>query len=50
MSNGPANLLDAARWYLARGYAPIPVPAGTKVPVLKGWTDLRLADADLPPL
>jgi hypothetical protein len=48
MSDGPANLLDAARWYLARGYAPIPVPAGTKVPVLKGWTDLRLADADLP--
>lgn len=48
MSHGPANLLDAARWYLARGFAPIPVPAGTKVPVLKGWTDLRLADADLP--
>ena len=48
MSDGPANLLGAARWYLARGYAPIPVPAGTKVPVLKGWTDLRLADADLP--
>lgn len=48
MSDGPANLLDAARWYLARGYAPIPVPAGSKVPVLKGWTDLRLADADLP--
>lgn len=48
MSNGPSNLLDAARWYLARGYAPIPVPAGSKIPVLKGWTDLRLADADLP--
>ncbi|GJQ30455.1 MAG: hypothetical protein HBSAPP03_23390 [Phycisphaerae bacterium] len=48
MSGGPSNLLDAARWYLARGYAPIPVPAGTKVPVLKGWTDMRLADADLP--
>lgn len=48
MSNGPSNLLDAARWYLARGYAPIPVPAGTKVPVLKGWTDLRLSEADLP--
>ena len=48
MSDGPANLLDAARWYLARGYAPIPVPAGSKVPVLKGWTDLRLAETDLP--
>ncbi|MCC6285652.1 MAG: bifunctional DNA primase/polymerase, partial [Phycisphaerales bacterium] len=48
MSEGPSNLLNAARWYLARGYAPIPVPAGSKVPVLKGWTDLRLAEADLP--
>jgi hypothetical protein len=48
MSDGPSNLLDAARWYLARGYAPIPVPAGTKVPVLKGWTDLRLSQNDLP--
>ncbi len=48
MSDGSANLLDAARWYLARGYAPIPVPAGTKVPVHKGWTDLRLAESDLP--
>ncbi len=48
MSNGPSNLLDAARWYLARGFAPIPVPAGSKVPVLKGWTDMRLAEADLP--
>jgi hypothetical protein len=42
------SLLDAARWYRSRGYAPIPVPAGTKVPVLKGWTDLRLSDAELP--
>jgi len=48
MSDGPANLLDAARWYLARGYAPIPVPAGSKAPVIKGWSELRLAEADLP--
>jgi hypothetical protein len=48
MSASPSTLLDAAWWYLARGYAVIPVPAGTKVPVLKGWTDLRLSDADLP--
>ncbi|GJQ28384.1 MAG: hypothetical protein HBSAPP03_02680 [Phycisphaerae bacterium] len=41
------SLLDAARWYRSRGYAPIPVPAGSKVPVLKGWTDLRLAESDL---
>jgi len=48
VSNGPSNLLEAARWYRSRGYAPIPVPAGSKVPVLKGWQTLRLADADLP--
>jgi len=48
MSDGPSILLDAARTYLARGYAVIPVPAGKKIPVLKGWTDLRLSDADLP--
>ena len=42
------NLLEAARWYRSRGYAPIPVPAGSKVPVLKGWQTLRLADTDLP--
>jgi hypothetical protein len=48
MSDDRVNLLEAARWYRSRGYAPIPVPARSKVPVLKGWTDLRLADADLP--
>ena len=42
------NLLDAARWYRSRGYAPIPVPAGTKIPVLKGWQTLRLDEPDLP--
>ncbi len=47
MSAGPSTLLDAARWYLARGYAVIPVPAGKKIPVLKGWTDLRLKCEDL---
>ncbi|MFN7374748.1 MAG: bifunctional DNA primase/polymerase, partial [bacterium] len=42
------NLLDAARWYRSRGYALIPVPASTKVPVLAGWQELRLSDEDLP--
>jgi len=42
------NLLDAARWYRSRGYAPIPVPARTKIPVLAGWQDLRLSEEDLP--
>jgi len=48
MSHGPSNLLEAAGWYLARGYAPIPVPAGEKKPRLKGWTALRLTEPDLP--
>lgn len=42
------TLLDAARWYLAQGYAPVPIPAGTKAPTLKSWQHLRLADDDLP--
>ena len=44
----PHNLLEAARWYRSRGYAPIPVPAGSKIPVLKGWQTLRLDEPDLP--
>ncbi len=48
MTDQPPNLLESARWYRARGFAPIPVPAGTKVPVLKGWQTLRLSEADLP--
>lgn len=48
MSESPSILLDAARTYLARGYAVIPVPAGKKIPVLKGWQTLRLGEEDLP--
>ena len=48
MSDGPSILLESARTYLSRGYAVIPVPARKKVPVLKGWTDLRLSESDLP--
>lgn len=44
----PHNLLEAARWYLSRGYRPVPLPAGEKAPRLRGWTKLRLDDADLP--
>jgi hypothetical protein len=46
--NHTSSLLDAARWYRSRGYALIPVPAGSKVPVLRGWQSLRLRDDDLP--
>ena len=48
MSDGSSILLESARTYLARGYAVIPVPARKKIPVLKGWTDLRLSESDLP--
>src|SRR5438046_9757935 len=41
-------VLAAARKYLARHLAVIPVPAGTKVPVLKEWEKLKLSDSDLP--
>lgn len=48
MPGGDHILLDAARWYLARGFAPVPIPAGTKAPAIKGWQRLRLTDTDLP--
>ena len=48
MSDGSSILIESARTYLARGYAVIPVPARKKIPVLKGWTDLRLSASDLP--
>jgi hypothetical protein len=39
--------LDQARNYLRRGWQIIPVPAGQKQPMLKGWQDLRLTEDDL---
>jgi len=48
MSIDASNLLDAARWYRGRGYAPIPLPAGDKKPVIRGWNTLRLSEDDLP--
>ena len=48
MAGDASSLLDAARWYHARGYAPIPLPAGEKKPVIRGWNALRLSEDDLP--
>lgn len=41
-------VLDAARDYLRRGFLPVPIPAGQKRPVLRGWNALRLTEDDLP--
>jgi P4 family phage/plasmid primase-like protien len=38
---------DAAREYVARGWAAIPVPRGSKNPAFDGWQDLRLTAADV---
>ncbi|MEO0716541.1 MAG: hypothetical protein AAFY58_06075, partial [Planctomycetota bacterium] len=48
MTIDASNLLDAARWYRGRGYAPIPLPAGEKKPVIRGWNAMRLSEDDLP--
>src|SRR5262245_19209052 len=37
---------QAAAW-IARGFAPIPVPYGAKAPVVPGWQKLRLTAATL---
>jgi len=42
--------LDAARSYLSRGWIPVPIPAGKKGPVRKGWERLRPNAEDLPAL
>ena len=40
--------LKATHDYLSRGWVPVPVPRGSKAPVLSGWQHLRLRQADLP--
>ncbi len=40
MANSPA--LEAARQYIRRGWAPIPIPHGEKGPRLREWQKLRL--------
>ena len=41
------NTLSGARAYLARGWQPIPIPAGQKGPRIKGWQRLLLTADDL---
>jgi hypothetical protein len=42
-----AEVIDAARSYLQRGWRVVPIPFRSKKPVLKGWQALRLDEADL---
>ncbi len=46
--NGSPSVRDAARDYLRRGWYPVPIPAGTKKPVLKAWPKLRLHAEEIP--
>src|SRR5581483_7213876 len=43
----PSDPHGAALWYIEHGLYPIPVPDGSKVPVLTGWPDLRVTAATL---
>ncbi len=45
---GTQDVQDAARQYVARGFAVLPIPAGTKAPTIRGWPNLRLQVADIP--
>ncbi len=45
--NTGKSTLSAATAYLKRGWLPVPIPAGTKAPLLTGWQSLRLKEADL---
>jgi len=42
------TLLEHAKAYLARGWLPVPIPAGTKIPILDAWHKLRLTEKELP--
>lgn len=44
----PLTMLDAAREFVWRGWAVVPVPQGKKAPQIPGWPSLRLGEADLP--
>ena len=46
--NKPLSTIDVACQYIRRGWAPVPIPAGQKKPVIKGWPTLRIAEADVP--
>ena len=41
------ELIHAARQYMRRGFAPVPIYAGRKDPCLKNWLQLRLRSADV---
>ncbi len=43
----PVSPLEAAREYVRRGWRVVPIPFKQKRPVLKGWEQLRLEEADL---
>ena len=47
MANPPRTILEIARAYLARGWAPVPILFREKRPVDDGWPSMRLTDADL---
>lgn len=47
MTKGPSMTTRAVRAYLARGWAPIPVEARGKRPLLSRWPESRLGEGDL---
>src|SRR4051794_33359902 len=44
----PGDLHEAARLYIERGWAIVPIPLGEKAPRLKGWQTKSLSATDLP--
>lgn len=42
------DVIEAAKEYIDKGWYPIPVPQGEKGPNLKGWTNLRLNEENVP--
>jgi hypothetical protein len=41
------NSLEAATIYISRGFAPVPIPARKKGPLVKNWQELRIVEGEV---
>ncbi len=48
MNTANGDTVCVASEYITRGWAPIPVPARTKKPIIDQWEKLRISEAELP--
>lgn len=47
MHNHKSNVVNAVRDYIRRGFAVIPVPFQTKIPIITAWQKLEISEANI---